>query len=281
MLFYLRRVYQQLLFADFHRHEGVLIELLVVIVAEPCAEERKVCLADNQVATAFQFLHHLFVGIELTGILHRLVVAQESADVHTVHPLILVDGDVEAAHEEVGEVIACHLKQQLVLVHGVGLVGEDEHKPLVACGTQRVGLRGVCQHRDVSSRPNLTDIKLSAIESAPLLHALDDHTCQFAHLALRIFLHHLLHTFQATVAVAFVQVHHTVDEDELRTVGTQWEPLFREFRVMLHDLCLVGSESLIGGGIERVLDMFAEAGILLEVGVREQDGPFAVREVAL
>ena len=117
------RVDQQFLFTDLHRHEGVLIELLVVVVTEARTQEGEVRLTDDQTATVFQFLSHLFVGIELTGILHRLVVTQEAADVHTVHPLILVDGDVETTHEEVGEVIACHLKQQLVLVHGVRFVG--------------------------------------------------------------------------------------------------------------------------------------------------------------
>ena len=50
---------------------------------------------------------------------------------------------------------------------------------------------------------------------------------------------------------------------------------------MLHNLCPVGLKRLVGGGIERVLDMLAETGVLLEVGVCEQGGPFAVGEVGL
>ena len=36
-------------------------------------------------------------------------------------------------------------------------------------------------------------------------------------------------------------------------------------------------EGLVGGGIERVFDMFAEAGIFEVEGVAQQDGPFALR----
>ena len=50
---------------------------------------------------------------------------------------------------------------------------------------------------------------------------------------------------------------------------------------MLHDVCPICLKGLVGGSIERILDMLAETGVLLEIGVGEQDGPFAVGEVRL
>ena len=139
---------------------------------------------------------------------------------HAVQTLILIDGDVEAACQEAREVIACHLKQQLVLVYGVGLIGQDKQEAFVACGTQRVGSCGVGSHRDVSSRPDIADVKLAAVEPASFLYALDDHTSQFTDLTLWVLLHHLFHALQTAVAVTIVQACHTVNEYELRAVGT-------------------------------------------------------------
>ena len=44
---------------------------------------------------------------------------------------------------------------------------------------------------------------------------------------------------------------------------------------------LVGAEGVVGGGIERVFNVYAEAGVFLEVGVAKQRGVVAFGEVVL
>ena len=47
------------------------------------------------------------------------------------------------------------------------------------------------------------------------LHSVDDHSCQGAHIALRVFVHHFLHVVHAALGIALVELCHTVEEDEL------------------------------------------------------------------
>ena len=62
---------------------------------------------------------------------------------------------------------------------------------------------------------------------------------------------------------------------------TQWETLLGNLCVRL-DLCMaVGLEGFVGSGIDRVFYMYAEALVLGKVGVGQQGGPVARREVAL
>ena len=87
--------------------------------------------------------------------------------------------------------------------------------------------------------------------------------------------------FDAAIAITVVQSAQTVDEDKLRTVFAQREPLFRYLRIGTYHLVVVILEGLVGSGIERVLDMLAELGVLEIVGVAQQDGPFTLRVVGL
>ena len=100
------------------------------------------------------------------------------------------------------------------------------------------------------------------MKSATFLHTTDNHTCQRTDFAVWIFLDHFLQTFHTAVAITSVQKAQTVDEDELRTVCTQWETAFRQFGVCADDICAVSLEGLVGGCVERILQMFAELGIL-------------------
>ena len=61
----------------------------------------------------------------------------------------------------------------------------------------------------------------------------------------------------------------------------QWEAALRELGVRLHLHMTVGLEGIVGGSIERVLDMYAKALVLHKIGVGEQDGPLALGEVGL
>ena len=271
------RLRQQLFLTHLHRYEGLFVELFIFVVTEPRTNQCQVFLADNQTVTRFQPVCHRVVSIELTGILQGLVVTQESTDAHAMQTVILVEHNVEVAHQEIGEIIARQLIQQLVFVHRVGLIGQHKHKIVLALCTQFDDARRVGCERNVAPRPHIADIKLTSMQPAPLLHSFDNHTCQFTHLARGVFLYHLLQALHATVAIAIVQLAQSVDEEEFSPVLTQGEALCRELGVDSHLLMTICLKGLIGGHIERILDMFAKTCILLEIRIREQNGPLTFR----
>ena len=156
-----------------------------------------------------------------------LVVAEESTGDHPVQALILVDLQLEVAHQEIGEVIFGHLEQQLVLVHRVRLVDEHEEELLITLGTEGVADRRIPGQCDITPRPQIANVKLSTVQSATFLYTLDDHTCQRTDLTLRIFLNHLLQTFHTPVAITCVQKTQAIDEDKLCTVSALWESTLR------------------------------------------------------
>ena len=119
------------------------------------------------------------------------------------------------------------------------------------------------------------------MQPAPLLHTLDNHACQWCHLTLWVTLHDLFQQGDTAVAVTVVQSAQSFDEYEFRPVLSQRESLFRESGIASYRFVAVVLEGLVGGGIERVFDMFAESGVLLEIGVGQQDGPLALRMVLL
>ena len=93
--------------------------------------------------------------------------------------------------------------------------------------------------------------------------------------------HHLLHAFYTAFGVAVIQQAQTLDEEELRTVLPQGEATLGKVCVGLHLSMTVSLEGIVGGSIERVLDMDAKALVLYEIGVREQHGPLALRIAGL
>ena len=151
------------------------------------------------------------------------VVAEESPDEHSLQTVVLIGGNLEVTHQEVREVIASYLKQQLVLVYAVRFVGEDEDEFLVGVGTQGVSLRRVCCEGDVTPRPYIADVELTSVQSATLLHTLYNHTCHLCHLTLGMLFHHFFQLLQTAAGITVVQAAQTIDEDELGSVLTQWE----------------------------------------------------------
>ena len=273
---------QQRLGADLHRRIGLQVELLILLVAEACAHEYTVALADDDGFRTLQSHTHQWVLIQHTCILQGLVVAEESADDHPMDLIDSIDIDLEVTHQEIGEVILRQVVEQLVLVHGVRVIGEHEHELLVAFLAQRIGHRRIarCQF-DITFRPEVADIELSSVQSSAFLYTLDDHTCQWRHLALRIFLHHLTHILQTLLRLSVVQLTQSFDEDELITVGPLWETLCRQLGVGAHLTEAVSLEGLVGSGIEGVFDMGTKTCVLCIVGVGEQDGPLTLRMVFL
>ena len=98
----------------------LLVELVVIVVAVLRSEQFDVAVADDYGAPFLCKLHHLLVLVELACILQSLVVVSESAHHHAVHAVEFVDDDIEVAHDEVREVEARKLEEQLVLVERVG-----------------------------------------------------------------------------------------------------------------------------------------------------------------
>ena len=115
------------------------------------------------------------------------------------------------------------------------------------------------------------------MQRTSLLHTFHNHAGHLGYLALRIFLHHRLHLLQTALGIALVEQAQAVYEEELRTVLAQREALCRHVGIALHLLVAVGFERLVGSSIERVLYVLAEAGVLLEVGIVQQDGPLTLR----
>ena len=212
-----------------------------------------------------------------------LVVTEEAADDHACQTVrVLVDVQVEVAYQEVGEVIFCHLVEQLVLADGVGLVEQHEDVVGITLDDQRIDLRGVLSREVVhAARPDIVHVELAAMQLPALLYATEYHACHLADLAVGVFLDHLLQPLYTTVGVALVEHAQTLDEEELRAVLSQGEALCRQFGVGSDFTVAVLLEGVVGSGIDRVFDMYAEALVCQEVGVAEQYRPVALRIVAL
>ena len=193
----------------------------------------------------------------------------------------MVDIDVEVADEEVREVILRHLVEQLVVVDRVGLVGQHEDVVGVTLYGQCVVAGGVGRHVDGTARPYIANVELAAMQRSALLHTTDNHTCHLADFTLRILLHHLLHSLYARFRLSLIQQAETLDEEEFRTVQAQWEAFLGNLCVRLHLCMAVSLEGFVGCCIDRVFDMYAKALVLCKVRVRKQDGPVALRIVAL
>ena len=110
------------------------IELVVIIIREISAQKLEVRLADYVASRLGNQTEDAGLLMQLVGILARLVVVLETAYLQAMQPLEVFDADVEIACHIGGEVILGNLEEQLVLVHGIWTVGEQEDKPVVAVG---------------------------------------------------------------------------------------------------------------------------------------------------
>ena len=216
------------------------------------------------------------------GVLQCFVVAQETADAHVCRTIGIDYLYVEIAHHEVREVVTRHLEEQLVLVDGIRMIGYDIEELLVTLGRQFAGSNGVAvaQHYGAPA-PYIAQVELSAMQATSLLHAVDNHTCHLSQLALREILHKHLHIGKTAIAVAVVEFRQTIDEHKLIAVLSHGESLFRQSRVAAHLSIAIGLESLVSGAIQRILHVFSELGVLLEVWIREQRRPRTLRILAL
>ena len=105
------------------------------------------------------------------------------------------------------------------------------------------------------------------MQPATFLHTFYDHTCHLGHFALGVFLHYFFQLLHTTAGITVVQAAQTVDEDKLCTVFSHGETVCRDTGIASHFFKLVILEGGVGGSIERVFDMGAEAGIIGVVGI--------------
>ena len=236
------------------------IELLIVAVAELLAEQFQVGSADEQDARFLGELHDGLVGKSLLCILVGLVEVAQTGNLHQPHAFLSFDGDVEVAHDEAGEVEPCHLVEQLVLVHRVGRVGDDEEELGVALVAQFSGRNrvAVAEHGG-SPAPHIIEVEFTAVYALARFHAVHNHAGHLADAAVGIFLHHGVHGSQASLHVAVVQLAQSAYEDEFVAVGAQGESGVGDDHIGVHFLAAVGFKRLVGGGIERVFHVHAEA----------------------
>ena len=116
--------------------------------------------------------------------------------------------------------------EQLILVDGVGLIGQQKHMLHIALYAQRIDTDGVGGHTGSTPRPDISDIKLAAIELPSLTDTSDNHARQFAYLTLRIIIHHLFHVFCTSCCITLVEQAQTLDEEEFRTMLPQGKTTF-------------------------------------------------------
>ena len=117
------------------------------------------------------------------------------------------------------------------------------------------------------------------MQFSSFLYSFYNHSCQFANLTLWIFLNYCLKAFDTSVAISIVQTAQTINKNKFRTMLSQWETFLGYLYVVAYHLMPIVFESLICHSIKRVFKMFSEACIFCKVGVGEQCGVFALREI--
>ena len=212
--------------------------------------------------------------MQLTSVLQCLVVAEEAADAHVARTVGVFDADVEVAHHKIGEIIACEFEKQLVLVDGIGVVGDDVEEFFVALGRKfAYGHRIAVAEHDRPSTPHVAEVELAAVQPTTLFHAVYNHSSHLSEFALWEFFDQKLHIGHTAATVVVVEFGKSVDEDEFVAILTHREAFFRNARITTNLTVAVGLEGVVGGSVERVLDLFAELHRFREIGVGEQCRP--------
>ena len=229
----------------------LLVELVVVVVAVLRAEEFPVGVADDDVAAFARELLDVPVRVQLTGILQCLVVVSESAYNHALQSFDFLRRYGEIPHDEIGEIKLGEFVEQLVLVfERVGVVSHDEREIRVSLRRELACLyRVAVAHHHRASCPDVADVELAAVQFPARFNSVDNHSCEVAHGAFGVFVHHGLHILHASLHVARVEARHTVEEYELVAVCTQREPFLRNLRITLHLPQTVSLESVVCRGI--------------------------------
>ena len=138
----------------------------------------------------------------------------------------------------------------------------------------------IVQHYRAAT-PYIAYIELAAMQSLACTHTVDNHTGKLANPALWVVFNDFLHIFYAGINVSGIQLAQSADEDKLIAVCTERESCFRDITVCFHFAISVSLKCIVCCSIQRVLNVFTELCVFLEVWVGEQFGPCAFRETAL
>ena len=145
--------------------------------------------------------------------MEHLVVIAESFQSQAADVVDVLKGEVEITHQEIGEIEACHLKEQLVLVDRVGLIGNEEDEFGIALWFKDAGGNGVAVGKHITAAvPDVAHVKLSAVEPASGLHTVDNHSGHLADFACGVFFYYSLHIRETALTVAAIQFVQTADE---------------------------------------------------------------------
>ena len=226
------------------------VELVVIVKAKLLSEEFQIFLADDEGARLSHPADDALLLVYFAGILVCLVEEAEARHLHKVEAVDVFQLQVKISHDVRGEVEACHLVEQLVLVKRVGVVCDDEEELLVAVVGECSRCDGVAVvEHDGASAPHVAQVEVPTMEALAGFHAVDDHAGHFAYTPGGEVLHHLVHVGQAALCIIVVETAETSDEEELVAVGSQWEACFGKLGVGHHLLVAVGAECLVGGGV--------------------------------
>ncbi len=189
-----------------------------------------------------------------------------------------IDVDVEIAHHITREVILGQCEEQLVFIDRVGRIDEEEGKVGIAFGRERLDIGRVLPvEHGRATLPYIAHLKLTTVETASCLHAIDDHAGHLAHLALGVLVDKRVHIGETTFGVTAIKTAQTADKDKLVAVGSQREAGLRQPHVAHHLAVAIGFEGFVGSSIDGVLDVLAKLRILAEVRVGEQCSPRTLR----
>ena len=244
------------------------VEVLVILITIICLEQLLVLVADDYGLRLCGKLRQRLRIVHLAGILIGLVEAAETAELHLMETVEVGYFYVEVAHNEVGKVKLRHLEEQLILVDRVGTIYQKELEIGQTVGREclPLGCIVVVKHY-VSPCPHVAETEAAAPQAPPCVHTVDYHAGHLTDPALRILLHHGLHIGKTALGIAIIEFVQTSDKQELVAVGTQREPGFGHTDIACHFVIAVFLERFVCSCVDRVFDMRAKTGVLLEVRV--------------
>ena len=213
------------------------------------------------------------------GIGVRFLKTVESRHAELRDAFALLEGHVEAAGYERGEVEMRHFVEQLVVVYRVAGVSEHkEERSLAFCGELPllggIGLRGV--GNSGASAPKRTNVERTRTHFAATLKALEYHAGHGGDIGFGIVFHQTAQFVGKFFGRGRVETAEHVDEDKLRTVDAFGELIGRLIEIRFHHVHLSLAISVVGGRVERVLNLFSVAGKQFVVGSRNGFGMFVI-----
>ena len=150
-----------------------------------------------------------------------------------------------------GEVELCHLEEKFVLIKGIRII--DKHNleiyiPL-RCETHLANSIAIIQHISTPV-PEAPNVEFSTPKLSSCLNAIYYHSRNLTDTALRIFLNHLLHAFQASVQIPVIKFAKSANKQELISVGTKRKSVVRDLHISGDLIVTASNKGIISSAIE-------------------------------